>query len=70
MTSKIQIVSTTIDHIWELLANLREADKKEIFALGITPDKALFDSYRKSILRKTILVDEEVAGVWGCTGQL
>lgn len=64
----INIVESTYDHAWELCNTLREKDKNEIRAWGITPNKAVLDSLSRSILTRTALVDNEVAAMWGVCG--
>lgn len=65
---KIEIVPTTSAHIRALNANLREEDKHEIEIYGFPTNKALWRSFKGSILRRTALIDGEVAAVWGCGG--
>lgn len=64
----IEIVPSTIHHAWELINTLREEDKEEIRAAGGIPNKAVFDAYEKSILRKTLLIDNKVSAMWGVYG--
>lgn len=65
---KIQIVETTAEHIRELGRNLRPEDRKEVESYGFPTNKALWRSFKNSIMRRTALVDGEVAACWGVGG--
>jgi hypothetical protein len=62
------IVTSTLDHVKELSDTMREADKNELSKLGMQPHKALFYSFKFSLLRKTALIDDKVAAMWGVYG--
>lgn len=64
----VEIVTSLSLHALELSKTLREKDKREVLGLGVTPRKALFYSYRHAILRRTALIDDEVAAMWGVAG--
>lgn len=64
----INIVPATSAHIRELSNTLRDADRREMEAFGFPSCKALWRSYKGSFLRKTALVDGEVAAIWGVGG--
>lgn len=64
----IEIVRTTPQHLRELAPKLRAEDEAEILAFGLTLEKALWRSYKSSVMRKTALIDGEVAAVWGVCG--
>lgn len=55
-------------HIRELANNLQAEDKKEQLTFGVTPEKALFRSYKNSIIRRVGLIDGKVAAIWGVGG--
>lgn len=65
---KIEIVDSTPKHTRELGKTLREEDKKEAERLGLDPAKAVFYAYRQASYRKTALIDNKVAAVWGVAG--
>ena len=65
-----QIVDATPAHIRELAENLREEDRLECELDGISARRAIWRSYRASMLRRTVLVDGKVAGMWGMGGNL
>lgn len=64
----IKIVPATAAHIAELKQNLRPEDATEILRFGVTIQHALWYSYRRSLVRKTALIDGAVAACWGCHG--
>lgn len=65
---EVSIVPTVGAHIAALKANLRPEDEAEILRFGITVQKALWYSYRNSLVRKTALIDGVVAACWGIHG--
>lgn len=64
----IEIIPTEPKHLRELGADLREEDKAEILAFGLSVEKALWRSYKGSLIKKTALVDGKVAACWGAYG--
>lgn len=70
MTLEITIIPTTRDHIYELIETIRDDDRKEIEAMGITCAKGLWVSYKASFRTRTALIDGKVAAVWGVGGDL
>ena len=51
-----------------LRANLREEDLAECLGFGVSIQKALWISYKGSLVRKTAYVDGELAACWGVGG--
>ncbi len=68
ITPVITIVPTTPSHIAELKSNLRPEDADEILRFGVTIQRALWYSYKHSLIKKTALIDGKVAACWGVTG--
>lgn len=64
------IVDLAPAHIHVVARNLRDGDRAEVEATGLTPQRALWQSYRASHIRRAALVDGKVAAVWGCSGPL
>ncbi len=62
------IVPTLPSHIALLADRLRAGDAAEIEAAGITPRRALWRSWKRSVFARTAFVDGEIACVWGCAG--
>jgi hypothetical protein len=48
--------------------NLRTGDVQEVMSFGISPERALWQSYRKSMIRKTVLIDGQPAAMFGMAG--
>lgn len=68
--SRIELIEARLEHVIALLPRLREDDRNEIQAAGISCKKALWRSWRGSHLRTTAIVDGELAAMWGCGGML
>ena len=64
----LEIVPSTLEHIKELALNLRQADRQEALALGLDPAKATYFAYRSGLWRRTALIDNQVAAIWGVAG--
>ena len=64
----IEIVDTLPRHTALMRDNLRKEDADEILRLGISIEKCLWHSYKKSIYRKTAFIDGRIAAMWGCIG--
>lgn len=64
----IEVVQTTSDHVIALKDNIREQDACEISKFGISVRKALWRSYKNAIYTKTVVIDGEVAAIWGLGG--
>ncbi len=64
----VSIVPTIPAHINALKANLRPEDAAEILRFGVTIQKALWYSYKHSLIRKSALIDGEVVACWGIHG--
>ncbi len=64
----VSIVPATSSHISALKLNLRPEDAEEIVRFGVTIQKAVWYSYKHSLIRKTALINGIVAACWGCSG--
>lgn len=67
---RIELVDARAEHVRALLPRLRDDDRAEIQAAGISCKKALWRSWRGSHLRTTAFVDGEIAAMWGCGAML
>lgn len=65
---EISIVDTTADHVIALKSTMRDADRREAEILGISPERALWRSWKSSLFSKAGLIDGEVAAIWGVRG--
>jgi hypothetical protein len=61
---------SVVADIYALAANLRASDRAEVESLGIDVRVGIRNSYRNAILRKTYLVDGEVAAMSGLCGSM
>lgn len=61
------IVPTTPGHIKQVVLNLREADRLEIEALGLTPLRGIMLSVRTSLWARSLIWDRPVA-IFGVCG--
>lgn len=64
----ITVCITTPSHIRSLGENLRDSDIERARKLGIPAHRALWRSYRESLICKTIFINDHVAAIWGCVG--
>lgn len=65
---KTEVIKTELRHCAELAANLDEAGRDLIINnWDVAPEEGITDSFKASPLCWTILVDNKVAGMFGCT---
>lgn len=64
----VEIVDTNRYHLLALRGRLRAGDCLEIAATGASQARAIWRSYRASVVSRTGIVDGKVAAVWGCAG--
>ena len=64
----MQVIPCTERHITEIRRNLREGDKREILNYGLCIRDALWRSYNETLEPKAVIVEGQVAGVFGCCG--
>ena len=65
---KTEVITAKLQHCAELAANLDEAGRDLIINnWDIDPEDGITDSFKASPLCWTILVDNKVAGMFGCT---
>jgi len=68
MSLEVVIVPCLSYHLRSI--ELRPEDIDEIIALGCSKEKALWRSYKSSIMRNAALIDGKVAAVWGVGGEV
>jgi hypothetical protein len=61
---RVVILPSTVGHADELARNLRRADR-EVISLTDHPNAIVRSNYKASFLRRTALVDGNVAAMWG-----
>lgn len=64
----IEIVPMTLDHAYVLAKNLREGDRLECEALGMTPRVTLRKSYYTSLFKRTTIINGKVGACFGFSG--
>lgn len=67
---RIEIVPSLSLHVPELSKTLREKDRLEAEGLGLEPHKGIYRAYKGACYRRTCLIDDEVAAMWGLHGTL
>lgn len=67
---KYEIVEARYEHIKDLALNLRYNDIAEIHAAGMSTVKAIAGSFERSLYRRSVFVDNEIAAMWGAGGVL
>lgn len=69
MNPTIEIIDTVPSHVRQMADCMKEQLKTMAFRLGISPQKALWKSYKQSIFCKTAFVNGDLAAIWGCAGK-
>ncbi len=64
----ISVIDTIHDHVRILSGNLRERDMEIANRVGIPAHLALWRIYRKSLMCKTVVVDNQIVAIWGICG--
>lgn len=72
MTLDVEVATVTGFELEQLMTfqkkglfNLREADKKECLAIGLTPEKAIESCVRNSLASFVVMVDGNLVATWG-----
>jgi hypothetical protein len=69
MTS-IEIVPATLEHIQTMGETMNHEDRLEFLAAGLIPHRDLWKGWKRSIIRRSAIVDGELAAIWGVMGSL
>lgn len=64
------IVPARPEHVAILAVNLRGGDCLEILSCGISAKRAIWRSYRTSVIVSTGYIDGELAAMFGCGGSM
>jgi hypothetical protein len=67
---RYEIRESVASDVYILAANLRDGDRLEVASFGKEPRSALRLSFRHAILRRTAIVDGEIAAMWGLGGSM
>lgn len=68
MKNNVEVVQSTPEHLVELTKRIRHKDAQESLKLGFEPLVAITQCFKYAVLRKTVLINGEVAAVFGVTG--
>lgn len=68
MQPEINIITTLPIHLREMAEVMRSEDRREVVSFGISPEKALWRSYKASVVRRTGYIDGKIAAIWGVAG--
>jgi hypothetical protein len=66
----IEIIDSNLRHVKELSKTMRLKDMQEALKMGVNPRKALHRSFNRGLYRKTVLVNNEVAAMFGVGGTI
>lgn len=69
-TGDYAIVEAERHHIAALIKTLRDEDAAEATSINVSPARAVWKSWRSSILRRAALRNGEVVAAWGLGGGL
>lgn len=68
--TNIIITEATLSHVQELAKTMNIEHVLEYEGIGLKAHRSLWRSWKKSMLRKTAIIDGEVAACWGVCGSL
>lgn len=66
----IGIIPSTLDHVNQMGLVMNDEDRAEHEAVGVKAHRSLWRGYKNSLIRNTIMIDEEVAAMYGVCGSL
>src|SRR6185312_15187362 len=67
---EITTVDTIPSHIREMADKMHAETAQTALKMGVSPHKALWNSYKKSLICKTIFIDGKIAAIFGLAGSL
>lgn len=70
MISNIEIRPSVFRDTIGLFNDLRQEDLTELINQGLDPKKTIINCYRKSLIKKTLLIDSQVSAMWGIKGTI
>lgn len=68
MTADIEIKDSTLQDVRDMRLNIRKEDDLECSRMGLDSHKAVYQSYRQAIVRKSAFIDGRLAAMWGVVG--
>ena len=70
MTPSITIQDTCPFHLREMAIAMQEDSAETAYKMGMTPLKALWYSYRKSIICRSVFIEGKIAAIFGLSGSV
>ena len=70
MTNRWRVEPATLEHAFVIAERMRDADAAECRKAGVTPERAMFNSYDGSFYARTLFVDGEPMAIWGVGADL
>ncbi len=70
MTNEVTIIPTTVQHIRDLVKNLREDDMREIEKWNVAPFKGIWRNYRNSKWCRSLFIGNRIMAIGGLNGSL
>lgn len=67
---EIKIISTTVQHIRDLVADLREDDVREIEKWNVSPFKGIWRAYRNSTWCRSLFIGDRIMAIGGFNGSV
>lgn len=65
---RVELRESNLRDVRELTKIMRKNDQLEAIALGSSPNRALYQSFKHGLYRITALIDGDVAAMWGVAG--
>lgn len=70
MTEEIKILSTTVEHIRQIVPILRDDDLREIEKWGVAPFKGIWRAYRSSKWCRSLFIGDRIMAIGGLNGSV
>jgi hypothetical protein len=70
MTQEIIIIPTTVEHIRQLIADLRDDDRREIEKWDVSPFKGIWRNYKGSKDCRSLFIGDRIMAIGGINGSV
>lgn len=67
---EIIIVDTKPEHLREMAGKMHANISSTVLRLGVSPKKALWKSFKTSLICRTAFINGEIAAIWGLGGEM
>ena len=68
MTNKLDVRISVLGDVEKLSCSMRQKDRKEAEALGMSAEKALYLTFKHALLRRTAYLGDDIVAMWGVSG--